>query len=87
MKTPKHKRGKLSNQEKAARASRRAAKLKAAKMRSPQELSKILGVGINQTYTALAKGEIKGAFRFGERWLIPDAVIQRILYGEHCNAA
>jgi hypothetical protein len=80
-------RRKLSKQEKAERASRRAAKLKGAKMRSPKELSEILGVGINQTYEALARGEIKGAIRFGDRWLIPDRVIERMLNGETLNAA
>jgi hypothetical protein len=60
----------------------RAAKLKAAKMRSAQELSEILGVGRNQTYEALARGDIKGAIRFGQRWLIPDRVIERLVNGE-----
>lgn len=60
----------------------RAAKLKGARMRSPKELSEILGVGMNQTYEALARGDIKGAIRFGQRWLIPDRVIERLINGE-----
>jgi len=80
--TPKRKRRKLSEQEKADRREARVAKLKAAKMRSPVELSRALGIGINQTYAALAKGEIKGAIRLNQRWLIPDSVLQRILAGE-----
>jgi len=70
-----------------ARREARAAKLKGAKMRTPRELSEILGVGINQTYTALARGDLPGAIRFGTRWLIPDRVIERILNGESLNAA
>jgi hypothetical protein len=77
----------LSEEEKAARASRRAAKLKAAKMRSPEELSKVLGVGLNQTYGALANGDIKGAVRLGQRWLIPERVIERLINGEPLNAS
>jgi hypothetical protein len=82
MDRPKRKRRKLSKQEKAARREARAAKLRGAKMRSPRELSEILGVGINQLYEALANGDIKGAVRLNQRWLIPDRVIERILNGE-----
>ena len=78
---------KLSRREKAARASARATKLKAAKMRTPRELSEILGIGINQAYVALARGDLPGAVRFGTRWLIPDRVIERLLNGEPLNAA
>jgi len=77
----------LSEEEKAARASRRAAKLKGAKMRSPQDLSAILGVGINQVYGGLKDGTIKGAVRLGQRWLIPERVIERLINGEPLNAA
>jgi hypothetical protein len=78
---------KLTKREKAARAAARAAKLKGAKMRSPRELSAILGVGLNQTYTALERGDVPGARRFGTKWLIPDRVIERLLNGEPLNAA
>jgi hypothetical protein len=70
-----------------ARREARAAKLKGAKMRTPKELSKILGTGINQTYVALARGDVPGAIRFGTRWLIPDRVIERLINGEPLNAA
>jgi hypothetical protein len=56
-------------------------------MRTPRELSAILGTGINQTYTALARGDLPGAIRFGTKWLIPDKVIERLLNGEPLNAA
>jgi hypothetical protein len=78
---------KLSEQEKAARREARAAKLKAAKMRTPLELSQALGIGINQAYEALAKGEISGAVRLNQRWLIPHRVIERLINGEPLNAA
>ena len=78
---------KLSEQEKAARNAAREAKRKSAKMRTPKELSQALGVGINQTYAALERGQIKGALRISQRWLIPQAVIDRILNGETLNAA
>jgi excisionase family DNA binding protein len=42
----------------------------------------VLGIGRNQTYEALQQGKIKGAFRIGRRWLIPDAVIDRLMSGE-----
>jgi Helix-turn-helix domain len=51
-------------------------------MRTPKELSAILGVGLNQTYEALHRGDVKGAIRFGQRWLIPDRVIERLVNGE-----
>jgi excisionase family DNA binding protein len=51
-------------------------------MRTPEELTAILGTGRNQTYEALARGDIKGAIRFGRRWLIPDAVIDRLISGK-----
>ena len=57
------KRGPLSEQEKAARRAAREAKLKGAKMRTPKEFSEALGVGINQLYAALERGQIKGAGR------------------------
>jgi hypothetical protein len=84
MDTPKRK---LTKKEKAARRAARASKLKGAKMRTPLELSKVLGVGINQTYIALARGDITGAVRFGTRWLIPDRVIERLVNGEPLNVA
>ena len=82
MDTPKRKRRRLSKEEKAARREARTAKRKAAKMRTPEELSQALGIGINQAYAALAKGKIRGAVRLNQRWLIPDCVMQRILTGE-----
>jgi len=56
-------------------------------MRSPQDLSAILGVGINQVYGGLKDGTIKGAVRLGQRWLIPERVIERLINGEPLNAA
>src|SRR5215831_2500157 len=88
MDTPKRKRRnkrkgcKLSEQEKAARRAARENKLKGAKMRTPEELSQAIGIGLNQAYAALAQGEIRGAVRLNQRWLIPDRVIERILNGE-----
>jgi hypothetical protein len=70
-----------------ARREAREAKLRGAKMRTPKELSEILGVGMNQTYEALARGDIKGAIRFGQRWLIPQVVIDKLINGETLNAA
>ena len=64
-----------------ARRDAREAKKRAARMRSVEELAEILGTGRNQTYEALARGDIKGAIRFGRRWLIPDAVIDRLVNG------
>ena len=78
---------KLSEQEKAARRAAREAKLKGTKMRTPMELSQALGIGINQAYAALERGQIKGALRIKQRWLIPQVVIDRILNGETLNAA
>jgi hypothetical protein len=56
-------------------------------MRTPKELSEVLGVGINGTYRALECGQVKGAIRIGGRWLIPDLVIERILSGQYSAAA
>jgi hypothetical protein len=51
-------------------------------MSTGEQFAEALGIGRNQAYEALAKGKVKGAVRFGRRWLIPDAVIARILAGE-----
>jgi hypothetical protein len=85
----KYKGQKLTEQQKAARRRAREAKFKAAKMRTPLELSRALGIGINQCYAALKNNEIKGAIRLGkqQRWLIPEAVIQRLINGEPLAAA
>ena len=58
---------------------KRAEKRKAAKGKSAQYLADVLGAGINQTYDALEAGKVRGAFRFGKRWIIPIPVIERIL--------
>src|SRR6516164_11636932 len=62
MDTPKRK---LSRREKAARASARATKLKAAKMRTPRELSEILGIGINP---GLCRARPRGSPRCRSFW-------------------
>ena len=87
MAMPKGKRGPLSEQEKAARRAAREAKLKGAKMRTPMELSQALGIGIHQCYAALERGQIKGALRIKQRWLIPERVIERLINGEPLTAA
>jgi hypothetical protein len=58
------------------------AKRKDAKMRRPEDLAKVLGAGLNQTYGYLEQGLIKGAFRLGRRWFIPNGVIERLVAGE-----
>jgi excisionase family DNA binding protein len=46
-----------------------------------RETAKILRLGINQTYKAVAKGDIR-AVRIGNSWRIPDAELDRLQYGE-----
>jgi hypothetical protein len=78
---------KLTKKQKDARRVARATKLKNARMRTPRELSEILGCGLNQCYVALSRGDVPGAIRFGTKWLMPDKVIERLLNGEPLNAA
>jgi excisionase family DNA binding protein len=77
-----HKRRKLTRAERKARQEARAAKRRAAKMRTPEEACAVLGTGKNQMYEELQAGRIKGAIRFGRRWLIPDAVLERMTSGQ-----
>lgn len=43
-----------------------------------EELSDMLGIGRNQAYQALKAGRIP-AIRIGKRWIISDAVVDRLL--------
>jgi hypothetical protein len=81
-KRKRNKRRKLSKAKLQARAEARAAKRRAAKMRTPEDLAGVLGTGRNQTYDLLNDGRVKGAIRVNHRWLIPDAIIERIIAGE-----
>jgi hypothetical protein len=47
---------------------------------------RVVGNSRHRPYEALARGDIKGALRIGQRWLIPDAVIQRLVNGEPLSA-
>jgi excisionase family DNA binding protein len=47
-----------------------------------EEVAVMLRTGRNQLYEALQAGKIKGAFRFGRKWIIPAAVVDRLLKGE-----
>jgi hypothetical protein len=78
---------KLTEKEKADRAAKRASRVKAAKMRTPRELSAVLGCGLNQVYSGLDRGDFPGCIRLGARWLIPDRVIERLLNGEPLKTA
>jgi excisionase family DNA binding protein len=44
------------------------------------EAARRLGLGRNATYEAVRKGEVP-AIRIGKRWLIPVAVLDRMLRG------
>ena len=46
-----------------------------------EEAAKILGIGRNSTYQAVARGDIP-AIRVGRRLLIPRVQIERLLSGE-----
>jgi excisionase family DNA binding protein len=45
------------------------------------EAARRLGLGRNATYEAVRKGEVP-ALRIGKRWLVPIAVLNRMLKGE-----
>ena len=45
-----------------------------------REASKVLRLGLNSTYAAIARGEIP-ARRVGRRWLVPRAELERFLRG------
>jgi excisionase family DNA binding protein len=49
---------------------------------TPEDLVQRLGIGRNQVYEALRQGQIRPAFRFGRRWVIPRATLTRMLSGE-----
>ena len=58
-----------------------AAKRQAADVLSVEDVAARLGIGRNQAYAAVQLGHIP-AVRFGRRWLIPRAVLDRILSGQ-----
>jgi excisionase family DNA binding protein len=45
------------------------------------ELAERLGIGRNQAYEIVQRGQIP-SLRFGRRWLIPRAAFDRMLAGE-----
>jgi excisionase family DNA binding protein len=76
----------LDAQARAARRAARAAKRAAAGMVSPEDVAKALGRGRNQTYEDIASGNIP-AMRFGRRWFIPRAWLDRVQNGEAVAAS
>jgi excisionase family DNA binding protein len=50
-----------------------------------EELADRLRIGRNQAYDAVRSGQIP-AFRIGRRWIISDAVIDKILSGQAAPA-
>jgi excisionase family DNA binding protein len=48
---------------------------------SVAEAGKLLGIGRNQTYDAIKRGEVP-AIRIGKRLLVPKAALDRLLSGE-----
>jgi excisionase family DNA binding protein len=58
------------------------AKRAAADVMTVQDVAVRLGIGRNQAYEAVARGQVPGAFRFGRRWLIPRVAFDRMLAGE-----
>jgi excisionase family DNA binding protein len=55
-----------------------AAKRAAADVLTPEDVAVRLGIGRNQAYEAIARGDIP-ALRLGRRWLIPRAAFERLL--------
>ncbi|HEY2534307.1 MAG TPA: helix-turn-helix domain-containing protein [Xanthobacteraceae bacterium] len=53
----------------------------AAAMATVEDLAAELGIGRNQAY-ALVQMKVEPALRFGRRWLIPRAVIAKMVSGE-----
>jgi hypothetical protein len=45
------------------------------------DVGRQLGLGINGTYEAAARGEIPGAFRIGRRWFVKREVFERAMIG------
>jgi excisionase family DNA binding protein len=58
------------------------AKRAAADVMTVEDVAVRLGIGRNQAYEAVARGQVPGAFRFGRRWLIPRVAFDRMLAGE-----
>ena len=75
------KKRRLSAARLAERAAARKAKRKGAAMASVEELAEVLGVGLNQAYSAVQMGKVP-AVRLGRRWLISRKTIDRIANGE-----
>ena len=57
------------------------AKRAQADMATVEELAARLGIGRNQAYEIVQQGKVP-ALRFGRRWLIPRAQLERMLAGE-----
>jgi excisionase family DNA binding protein len=76
-----HKGRRLDAQARAARREARARKRANAAMVSPEDVGKVLGRGKNQIYEDIASGNIP-AMRFGRRWFIARAWLDRACSGE-----
>lgn len=48
---------------------------------SVEECAKLLGIGRNSAYEAVARGEIP-VIRVGKRLLVPKAQLEKLLFGE-----
>jgi excisionase family DNA binding protein len=58
-----------------------ASRRQAAEVMSVEDVAGRLGIGRNQAYALVQLGQIP-ALRFGRRWLIPRAAVDRLLAGE-----
>jgi excisionase family DNA binding protein len=58
------------------------AKRAAADVMTVEDVATRLGIGRNQAYEAVARGQVPGAFRLGRRWLIPRVTFDRMLRGD-----
>jgi excisionase family DNA binding protein len=63
------------------------AKRAAADVMTVEDVAARLGIGRNQAYEAVARGQVPGAFRFGRRWLIPRVAFDRMLQGDRSSPA
>jgi excisionase family DNA binding protein len=62
-----------------------AKRRQAAEVMSVEEVAGRLGIGRNQAYALVQLGQIP-ALRFGRRWLIPRATVDRLLAGKTVTA-
>jgi len=77
-----HQTGQKAIQRRPERRGMVAAKRAASRMATVEDLAAELGIGKNMAYEIVQQGRLPGVFRLGRRYLIPRAIIAKLVKGK-----